>query len=366
MAELYVGLMSGTSLDAVDAVLVDLSTTPQLLATHTETISPTLKQELLALCQPGPDELQRYGELDVQMGELFATSCNTLLQNCQIPASKIRAIGSHGQTVRHKPNAPHPFSLQIGDPNIIALRTGITTVADFRRKDIAAGGQGAPLVPAFHQAVFQTEKEDRVIVNIGGIANVSYLPADKNLPVIGFDTGPGNLLLDHWIQKELAQAYDKEGLWAASGQVQPTLLARLLEDPYFSKTLPKSTGREYFNLAWLNNTLNETIKPADVQATLTELTAESISQAIQQHTPLAQALFVCGGGAKNQHLMNRLAHLNPNRRVSSTEELGIAPQWVEAMAFAWLAQQTLAGRSGNLRSVTGARKNAILGGIYCC
>ncbi|MHB1949614.1 MAG: anhydro-N-acetylmuramic acid kinase [Gammaproteobacteria bacterium] len=357
MTDLYIGLMSGTSADGIDAVAVDFGhREPRLVASHYESYDPELRNEILALCQSGPDEINRLGELDVKLGKAFANVTRILLNDNGLKTNVIRAIGSHGQTIRHHP-AKH-FTLQIGDPNIIAAETGITTVADFRRRDMAYGGQGAPLVPAFHQKIFSAPKHDRVIVNIGGIANITVLPREGN--ILGFDTGPGNTLLDAWCEQHTNLSYDKRGAWAAEGKVQEKLLHTLLSDPFFKLAAPKSTGREYFNLAWLNNHLGNE-RPIDVQATLVELTVRSILDAI----PFAQGeIFVCGGGAHNNYLMSRFAAQAEPFSVDSTLKLGINPDWVEAMAFAWLAKQTLEKKPGNIIAVTGAHHATILGGVY--
>jgi len=284
-----------------------------------------------------------------------------------VSAAQIIAIGSHGQTIRHRPpGSPEgTFTLQIGDPNLIAELTGINTVADFRRRDMAAGGQGAPLVPAFHRAIFHSPNKNRVIVNIGGMANITWLPAQG--PVIGFDTGPGNVLMDTWIAEHLGKSYDQDGAWATSGQVCTTLLAELLAEPYFKMLAPKSTGRENFNRSWLEDHLRRLVStPAlgDIQATLLELSAITIADSIKGLDQIPKEVFVCGGGAYNTALMQRLARLMPQDSVASTAALGVDPQWIEAMAFAWLAQQTLNHRPGNLREVTGATREVILGGVY--
>ncbi|MGH8307500.1 MAG: anhydro-N-acetylmuramic acid kinase, partial [Gammaproteobacteria bacterium] len=286
------------------------------------------------------------------------------LKQSRLSNQDIRAIGSHGQTVRHRPGGPHPFSLQIADPNIIAARTGIATVADFRRRDMALGGQGAPLVPAFHHAVFADPNETRAVINIGGIANLTLLSA-QNGPVSGFDTGPGNLLMDAWSREHLHAPYDENGTFAASGNVDEILLRRLLADEYFQRPPPKSTGREHFSQAWLGKALVDTKLPAaDVMATLCELTARCIADAVRKQTPRVSRVLLCGGGIHNAHLVKRLAALLPACELSTTNEFGIAPDWVEAMAFAWLARETLARRPGNLPAVTGAREPAVLGAIY--
>jgi len=362
----YIGLMSGTSVDGIDAALVSIPVSGQLalLATHQHPFPVAVRAAIQALTQPGPNEIEREGELDVQLGHLFAEAANTLLDKSGVSASSIRAIGSHGQTIRHRPHAAHPFTRQIGNPSVIAEDTGITTVADFRARDLAAGGEGAPLVPAFHRWLFHKPGVNRAIVNIGGIANITWLPATENSAVLGFDTGPGNTLLDQWIARHWNEPYDRSGTWAASGRVQSDLLARLMADEYFSKTPPKSTGREQFNLAWLERQLVGELASEDIQATLAELTVASIAQAILLLPVKIGEIYVCGGGSHNRHLLTRLDALLPNIPVATTESLGLDPDWVEAVAFAWLAHQTLAGHAGNLPSVTGAHHPVLLGGIY--
>lgn len=369
MSHLYLGILSGTSMDAVDAALVNLEVShkPKLLATHSKAIDANLCMALSALCQPSADEINRLGQLDIQMAHLFAETILELLQQQQLSPKQINAIGSHGQTVRHRPDASYPFTLQIGDPNTIAALTNITTVADFRRRDMALGGQGAPLVPAFHAALFHSTIENRIILNIGGIANITRLNKANDEPVRGFDTGPGNTLLDVWAAQHIGQAYDHGGAWAAQGTVNTNLLALLLADPYFAQGWPKTTGRELFNLQWLEHKLNQldqAIMPVDVQATLTELTACSISQAIKHSAPLDATIFVCGGGVKNTFLLQRLQTYLPQQTIMSIAHLGFDPQMIEAMTFAWLAQRTIMNLTGNLPSVTGAQKATILGGIY--
>ena len=362
----YIGLMSGTSVDGIDAALVSIPASGQLalLATHQHPFPAALRNAIQALMQPGPNEIEREGELDVQLGRLFAAAAHALLAKSGVSASRVRAIGSHGQTIRHRPHAPHPFSRQIGNPSVIAEETGITIVADFRARDLAAGGEGAPLVPAFHQWVFRKPGVNRVIVNIGGIANITWLPASENSAVLGFDTGPGNTLLDQWIARHRNEPYDRDGAWAASGRVQKDLLAQLLAYEYFAKAPPKSTGREHFNLAWLEQQLAGKLAPEDVQATLAEFTAASIAQGLKFLPEEIGEIYICGGGTHNRHLLARLGALLPGIPVATTGALGLDPDWVEAAAFAWLAHQTLAGHAGNLPSVTGARHPALLGGIY--
>jgi anhydro-N-acetylmuramic acid kinase len=372
---LYVGLISGTSMDAVDAALVALGehVQPRMLDALAHPLPDGLHGRLAAVIAPGPVALTELGELDVALGHLFADACEALLDRARVRPDQVRAIGSHGQTVHHRParrqsvdrsDGPLPFTLQLADPNVIAERTGITTVADFRRRDMAAGGQGAPLVPAFHRAVLAHPDQTRVVLNIGGIANITCLPAQRE--VCGFDTGPGNTLMDAWVSRHLDRPRDQDGAWAAGGQVRPGLLKRLLADPYFAAPAPKSTGREYFNLDWLDAVLADgpDLAPQDVQATLTELTALSVARAVTEHAPDCLTLLVCGGGVHNATLMGRLKVHLEDLRVESTAAHGIDPDWVEAMAFAWLAGETLAGRPGSLPAVTGARGARVLGGIY--
>jgi anhydro-N-acetylmuramic acid kinase len=364
----YIGLMSGTSLDAVDAALVDFSDShPRLVKAINVPLPEALRKAIKDLCSPADNEIERMGIVDVQLATLFAQAVTQLLQETHTDARQISAIGSHGQTIRHRPAQTSSFTLQIGDPNTLAELTGITTVADFRRRDVAAGGQGAPLVPAFHAASFSSEHDSRVILNIGGIANVTLLVKEKEAFTTGFDTGPGNVLMDAWIHRHQQQAYDKNGQWAASGEVDTDLLSHLLTDKFFTQPPPKSTGREDFNIEWLDARLDDfgvTLRPVDVIATLAELTASSIQHSIHQYAESSTQLIVCGGGCRNGHLMSRLQALLPTRRVISSDELGLAAEWVEAVAFAWLARETLAQRPGNRPAVTGAKHAAILGGIY--
>ena len=365
--EYYIGLMSGTSVDGIDAGLYDLSgRLPQVIDFYYQPYPSEVKQKIHQLCKNYQAiSLQDYGQLDTQLGKLFAEASLTLLNKAKIDAKDIQAIGSHGQTLYHSPNTTPPFTLQIGDANIISQRTGITTIADFRRRDIAAGGQGAPLVPAFHQAIFQTDKENRVIVNIGGIANLSILPKDTAKNIIGFDTGPGNTLMDNWISRHKSCTFDNNGDWAATGSIQADLLKQLKDEPYFSAPPPKSTGTEYFSEDWLTGKLAALPQypPEDVQRTLCQLTAETIAEAIQTFAPETEQVFVCGGGVHNQTLFKALEQ-QIKAPVASTETQGVHPNQVESMAFAWLAKQTLQGLTGNLPAVTGAKEAVILGGIY--
>lgn len=357
MSELYIGLMSGTSADGINAVAVNfIQKKPKLVGSLYHEYPLEFRRKILALYHPGADEITRLAELDVKIAHEFANVTNQLLKQFSLPSSSIRAIGSHGQTIRHHPEKN--FTLQIGDPNIISAKTGIITIADFRRRDLAWGGQGAPLVPAFHQAIFSAHT-NRAIVNIGGIANITILK--PNEPVLGFDTGPGNSLLDYWIEKQLNRRYDHHGEWAATGSCNFDLLESFLKDDYFKLPAPKSTGRHYFNEHWLSKHFLAKIKPADIQATLVELTAKSIIRAL----PFKQGeVLICGGGAHNQYLMTRLKQLGDTLTIDSTEKFGVHPDWVEAMAFAWLAKQTMENKPGNIPEVTGASQATVLGGIY--
>lgn len=366
MAELFIGLMSGTSVDGIDAALVDFQDHKAQLVEFDYTPFPAeLKQRIQTLSSAHARvSLKDYGALDAELGALFAEAVSALLVKAKLPSTAIKAIGSHGLTVYHSPAQPWPFTLQIGDPNVIAERTRIRTVADFRRRDIAAGGQGAPLVPAFHQAVFSHAQEARAIVNIGGIANITVLPASGSGTVLGFDTGPGNTLMDFWIGQHHQKPYDADGAWAASGTPDKDLIERLKQDAYFQASPPKSTGKEYFSPDWLVEKLADShYRPEDVQASLCYLTAVTIAEAIQQHAPQTQRALICGGGAHNRSLLQWLSQLLPCP-VETTARYGIHPDHVEAMAFAWLARQTLTQQPGNLKEVTGASHDVVLGGIY--
>ncbi len=359
----FIGLMSGTSSDGIDAALVNFSETSfTLAATHTETISPDIRQAIFKLTKPSHNELSQFGILDRQIGLLFAKAVINLLKKTCLTPADITAIGSHGQTIRHTPNGLAAYTLQIGDPNTITHKTGIMTVADFRRRDIAAGGEGAPLAPAFHKAMFHSSDEDRIILNIGGIANITVLPSKTNKSTIGFDTGPGNTLMDRWTQIHFDQAFDKDGALAAEGKTINSLLTKWLADPYFQKAPPKSSGPDYFNHQWLNSVSSmEHLNQKDVLATLTDFTAQSIANAIKLFS--ANRIFVCGGGVHNRTLMKKLQHALPSHQLDSTDTLNLNPDWVEAVAFAWLAKQTLEQKTGNLPSVTGAKTACILGNI---
>ncbi|GMQ95675.1 MAG: anhydro-N-acetylmuramic acid kinase [Gammaproteobacteria bacterium] len=365
---LHIGLISGTSTDAVDAALVDVNPDRvELITCHSEPIPESLASALRSVIDNRLIDRSAFWQLDVRVGELFARAARALLDKADVDAAEVRAIGSHGQTVFHAADAEFPCSAQIGDPNIIAERTGITTIADLRRRDLAAGGQGAPLAPAFHAAVFRTADHDRVVLNIGGIGNLTLLPADDSLPIIGFDTGPGNTLMDVWANRIRGVAMDADGAWARSGRCRQRLLELLETEPYFALAPPKSTGRELFNLDWLDGNLarlGEKVAPEDVQRTLCELTAASIVAAIEAHAPTTREVLVCGGGVHNSLTMERLAERLQRLDVRSTQSIGFDPDWVEAAAFAWLAARTLDGMPGNLPTVTGATHAVILGGIY--
>lgn len=365
--EYFIGTLSGTSMDGVDCALVDFTTSPPRLAgRHSHPIPVALRKTLLQLCGNSQLDLTLLGEADVRMGQLFAEAVTQLLQDNNLEAGQVRAIGSHGQTVYHQPTGSAPFTLQIGDPNTIAWHTGVSTVADFRRKDMAAGGQGAPLAPMFHQAAFSSAQMRRAVVNIGGIANVSLLSRGHGESLLGFDTGPGNVLLDSWIQACREQPYDRDGAWARQGRTHEPLLEALLQEPYLSLPPPKSTGRELFNPDWLQSRLTGIpgLREEDVQATLLTFTARSISDGIRATGRDVDELLVCGGGACNRALMECLRALQAPGRVLSTEEPGLAPEWVEAVAFAWYARQAWHRRAVDCRSVTGASQPCLMGGIY--
>jgi anhydro-N-acetylmuramic acid kinase len=367
-AQYYIGLMSGTSMDGIDIAAVDVSGQAcKVIASHYRPYPADLKTALQSLIHTSDNTgLDTLGELDTRLGHFYADAVKEFLAQTTLAPASIIAIGSHGQTVIHRPpdlQRTTAYTLQIGDPNIIAYKTGITTVADFRRRDLAAGGQGAPLTPAFHAAFFKNNQENRIALNIGGIANITILPG--NGPIRGFDTGPGNTLLDYWVKQHTQTDYDDGGKIAASGRVITEVLARMLGDPYFDASPPKSTGREYFNPTWLEPHLsNIDAPPADVLATLLELTAITITDAIRKHAPDTNRVYVCGGGLHNATLIKRIAALLPECTIESSQAAGINPDYVEACAFAWLAKQTIEHKSGNIPEVTGAEKPVILGGIF--
>ncbi|WP_028695769.1 anhydro-N-acetylmuramic acid kinase [Pseudomonas cremoricolorata] len=358
----YLGVMSGTSLDGLDIALIEQGEQPTLLATRYLPMPTQLKDELLSLCASGADEIARAAMAENRWARLAAEGIDQLLVERNLRPEHIRAIGSHGQTIRHEP--ARGFTVQIGNPALLAELTGIGVVADFRRRDVAAGGQGAPLVPAFHETLFGHLGQRLVVLNVGGFSNLSLIEQDQ--PVKGFDCGPGNVLLDAWINQQRQQPYDADGAWAASGAVDETLLDTLLADPFFAGSGPKSTGREVFNLPWLLHHLaaRPSVPEQNVQATLLELTARSICDALRAAQPSTDTLLVCGGGARNGALMRRLAALLPATRVDSTQAHGVHPDWVEAMAFAWLAHCCLEGLPANRPSVTAAKGLRVLGAIY--
>ena len=351
-------------MDAIDAVLVDFDAAPlRLIAAAATPFEPTLKARIATLIeQADRAALDEVGQLDVELGRAFAHAALQLMQSAGISAGRVTAIGSHGQTLRHRPDLDPPFTWQIGDPNTLAEMTGVPVVADFRRRDMAAGGQGAPLLPVFHDQVFRSDSEDRVIANLGGIANITILTRERT--VTGFDTGPASRLLDAWISLNEGKEFDADGAWAASGHVDDTLLRELLDEPYLRLPPPKSTGRELFNLPWLQNKLGLFPRhPRDVQATLQQFTARSLADGVRQFAPGA-TVYLCGGGARNVGLCGAIAGLIAPNRVASTDALGLDPDFVEAVAFAWFAKRTLEGLTSSAGSVTGAKGARILGGLY--
>lgn len=371
--------MSGTSLDGVDGVLVDMTQTPMVvIASASRAFDAEFRAELLRLNTPSHNELHRAALAANQIAWHYAQVVADLLQQSGLAPSRVTAIGAHGQTVRHQPprvglgsardlsTPPTAYTCQLLNPALLAELTGIDVVADLRSRDIAAGGQGAPLVPAFHRGVFGQARAAVAVLNLGGIANLSVLPAASDQPVLGFDCGPGNVLIDAWCQQHTGQAFDHGGAWGASGRCLPDLLARLQDERYFSLPPPKSTGRDTFSLDWLAHKLAPfaDAAPQDVQATLTELTASASAKSVESYATESKLLIVCGGGAFNTHLMQRLQSALPGRRVCSSSEFGLPPLQVEAAAFAWLAAQTVARLAGNLPSVTGAAGSRVLGGIY--
>jgi anhydro-N-acetylmuramic acid kinase len=363
---LCAGLISGTSMDGVEAVLLEIAGTGFKVrgALHLDYPEDLVLRLKRAVADPSSCGLDELGALDAGVGEVFAETAEQLLKRSAVGAGMVRVIGSHGQTVLHRPRGALRYTLQIGDPNRIAERTGIDVVADFRRRDMAAGGEAAPLVPAFHAAAFAAAGEDRAVVNVGGISNITTLHADGR--VGGFDTGPGNCLMDLWAEEHLGAAYDRDGAMAAQGKVHAALLAALLAEPYLALPPPKSTGRELFHRAWLQPALQRhPASPADVMATLNEYTAATIAASLRATPGFApRELLVCGGGACNGELMRRLAASLPELKVASTATRGIAPDQVEAALFAWLAWCYLEGAPGNITAVTGARGPRVLGALY--
>ena len=362
-SDLFLGLISGTSADGIDVALVSFEPSLQLVAGRTYAWDAGLRARLVELGQGGDTRsLDELGELDVRVAQCFADAALALLDEAGIEKTQVRALGSHGQTVRHRPEARFPFTWQLGDGNVIAERSGITAVADFRRRDVAAGGHGAPLMPAFHAAMLSSPDEDRAVLNLGGIGNFTLLPRDG--VVRGFDTGPANALLDAWCERHTGRAFDANGEFAASGRIDEALLARLISEPWFALPPPKSTGREQFHLSWMETKLSGDEAPADVQATLLELSAATVADALRATQTTTRRVLVCGGGVHNPALMARIAAHLPGVVVESTAMHGLDPDFVEAMGFAWLARETLAGRPSNLPSVSGARGPRVLGAIY--
>lgn len=362
---LFVGVMTGTSVDGLDLALLELPSDLKPQAFTTVQFPSSLRERLVSLSSPQDDEIFQMGEAHVELGRFIASTCLKFIAEQGTSASEIRAIGSHGQTIRHHPNANHPFSVQIGSGHVIAEKTGIDVVADFRGRDIAAGGQGAPLVPSYHDALFSDSEVSRVIVNIGGIANISILNP-RHTASRGFDTGPGNALLDAWVYECRHQPYDPNGAWAMSGRIHEPLLKRLLSDPYYKEDPPKSTGKEHFNLSYLQTFTADypNVAEADIQATLAELTAQTITSAINEHATTSSDVVICGGGRLNDYLMLRLEALNPNRVIRRSESLGIDGDAIEAAAFAYLAWQFIERLPGNQPDVTGADGLRVLGCLY--
>ena len=359
--DLYIGLMSGTSLDGVDAVLVDFAgKLPRVISSAHRPFDAALRAELLALNSPGYDEIARAAVAANELAQSYAAAAETVLRTAGVGRSEVRAIGCHGQTVRHRPE--RGYTRQIGNAALLAEQSGICVVADFRSRDVAAGGQGAPLAPAFHAEMFHHQDENRAILNLGGIANLTRLARDGS--VAGFDCGPGNCLMDFWCALHTHAPFDRAGDWAAGGRIVPGLLARMQQEPYFALPPPKSTGRDLFNEAWLRAMLGPRDEPRDVQATLLELTAQGIADAIERHLPLTRRVITCGGGTRNAALMARLQELLQPAALEPSDRHGIDPQLVEAIAFAWLARQALQGVPGNLPTVTGARGKRVLGAVY--
>lgn len=361
---MYIGVMSGTSIDGVDAVLVSISEKGiKLIASVSHDFPDNLAEELKELLRSDKIVLQKVGELDHRLGIVYAESINQLILEAGVDRKDVIAIGCHGQTVFHNPRGKYPFTMQLGDGNLIAANTGITTVTDFRRMDMAFGGEGAPLTPAFHKEFFSSDSENRVILNLGGIANISILNKDK---FVGMDTGPANCLMDLWIQKCLDKKYDCNGSWAKSGRVCNGLLESFLKEDYFGLVAPKSTGKELFNMNWIEDHLTNfsKISEQDVQATLCELTARTIVDAINLYSPDYTSIYVCGGGAFNTFLLERLGAFAPGVEINTTAKLNVHEQLVEAMAFAWLAKQRVLECEGNLPEVTGARSKVVLGSLY--
>ena len=368
MSALYLGLMSGTSIDGIDAVVVEISPTGtcHVLASHNEAFEPKLQEQLRSTISNKQIALHDLAQLDVRVAKHFAKAANHVLQHHQIARQQIIAIGSHGQTLLHGADQSPAYSLQIGDPNIIAEETGITTIADFRRRDIAVGGQGAPLVPCFHQSWLERVAGADAVLNLGGIANITLLGAAGEDPQLGFDTGPANTLIDAWVRHKLGRPYDEEGAWARQGQIHNRLLASLLQHPFFAATPPKSADTSEFNLAWLEIALRsfEELSDIDVAATLVELSAVTVCQAIKLYAGDCKKLIACGGGCHNHFLIQRIQAGLGSIQVELSDTYGIGVDWVEATAFAWLAFRHINKQNGNAESITGAKQKRILGAYY--
>jgi anhydro-N-acetylmuramic acid kinase len=361
VTSIFVGLMSGTSLDGADAALVDFAgERPRTLGFASVAFSDALRDDVLALSAPGRDGVELGATVARELADLYASAVQEVLSASRTKATSVRAIGCHGQTIRHRPDLG--FTVQVNDAARLAELTGIDVVADFRRRDMAAGGQGAPLVPAFHEAVFRTSSASRAVVNIGGISNITWLPASRR--TLGFDCGPGNVLLDGWARRHLGARFDEDGRWASAGRTDPALLARLLDEPYLSLPPPKSTGRELFRLEWLEERLPADYRTADVQSTLTDFTAHSIVRALRDFCPGTEEVFLAGGGARNRALVERIRALCEGCRVDLTDALGVPTSHVESMAFAWLAMKCVQHEPIDLSTVTGAAGPRILGAIY--
>ena len=365
MPRYYIGLISGTSMDGIDAALVEFGErSVDIVSGRTVPYPETLRNRLIdATRAPETCTVDVIGALDHWVGECFRDAALELLQAAGVDPGDVRAIGSHGQTLRHRPDEERPYTLQIGNADIIAKGAGIDCVADFRSADLALGGQGAPLVPPFHEWLFRSADTDRCVLNIGGIANITVLPAAPG-PISGFDTGPGNTLMDTWVRRHHSVAFDNEGRWASIGKTMPALFDAMLADPYFAKPPPKSTGFEYFNDDWLARMVRDDVDAADVQATLLDLTATSIADAIRRHAPRVRELLVCGGGVHNRELMARLEDRLDPATLTSTAEFGLDPDHVEAAAFAWLAMRNITGEAGNAPEVTGASRSTVLGALH--
>jgi len=367
MPEYFIGLMSGTSVDAIDAVLMDFAKSNTYVVTsYSQSISSQLRNDINSLIAT-KQQPKNFTQLDKQFAETSYKAVNELLKQASIEARQVSAIGSHGQTVFHDPKGIPPASIQIGNPKIIAKTSKIPTVYNFRQADINAGGQGAPLACAYHAEVLQSSSEERVVLNLGGIANITKLPKDNDETIIGFDTGPANTLMDAWIQKHLKKPFDQDGNWAQSGKANITLLEQMLQDVYFTNLPPKSTGREYFNLEWLQHQLDNygiKVLPEDIQATLLALTAHTIADSVDAWCPQSKKILLCGGGSENKYFVQQLEKIMNGKTLQYTSDYGVPTKWMEAMAFAWLAKLYMDNKPGNIPSVTGADKPVVLGEIY--